>query len=62
MNSKMTDTSSPFPTRSSRYFQMVCIRNKNNATKKVPMKGPVKDLIKSQCSFFSMLVLDFKNR
>ena len=35
---------------------------KNNATKKVPMKGPVKDLIKSQCSFFSMLELDFKNR
>ena len=62
MNSKMTDISSPLPTKSSRYFHIVCIKNKNNATKEVPMKGPVKDLINSQCNFLSMFELEFKNR
>ena len=45
------DSSKPLPTRSSKYFQMVCINSKNNATKKVPINGPINDLRNNQCSF-----------
>lgn len=53
-NSQMVMKSSPFPTRSSMYFQRVCIINTKKATKNVTMNGPINDRMISLSNFFIM--------
>lgn len=44
--------SSPFPTRSSMYFQSVCIISTKSDMKKVTINGPIKDFNMSLSNFF----------
>jgi hypothetical protein len=50
----MVVKSRPLPTRSSIYFQAVCISNIKRAMKNVTINGPIKDLRISLSSFFIM--------
>jgi hypothetical protein len=51
-NFKIVVKSNPFPTRSSIYFQMVCIINTKMEIKKVTINGPKKDFRISLSNFF----------
>jgi hypothetical protein len=42
-NSRITNVPSPFPMRSSRYFQKNCMTNMNMEIARVTRKGPAKD-------------------
>ena len=52
INLERVNISSPLPTRSSIYFQMVCIINTNKAIKNVAIKGQKKALRISLSNFF----------
>ena len=52
INCPMVTISKPLPTKSSIYFQSICIINTNTAMKKVIMKGPIKVLRISLSNFF----------
>jgi hypothetical protein len=51
-NFPMVIKSSPFPTRSSRYFHRPCIISTKKAIKNVIMNGPMNDLRISLSNFF----------
>ena len=51
VSSKMLARSSPFPTRSSMYFQKNCITSTNSVMKNVAINGPTNDFRISLSSF-----------
>lgn len=51
-NFPMVNKSRSFPTKSSMYFQRLCIINTNNAIKNVAINGPINDLNISLSNFF----------
>ncbi len=53
MSSMITETSSPFPIKSSMYFQQNCMMSMNMEMKKVTTKGPANERILKRVNFFT---------